>query len=190
MLIIGCINLENTLGEHTWSIGKYASVHGMTSALHEVSLDSILCLHSTIYTHKNVAREEKMLLQIPLPGVLSNNSCCNRNHTRQVYMNPSLDVTGVWKLLFSGSCYDFTSLLKANQHNYRLDEKISVNGYGICMELVCHTHASCRSALMSRRDNWAVLNILSCLHTSNKIISFSMQLKPSKQKQFRSWMQY
>ncbi|POI32910.1 hypothetical protein CIB84_003338, partial [Bambusicola thoracicus] len=27
------------------------------------------------------------------------------------------------------SCYDFTSLLKANQHNYRLDEKISVNGF-------------------------------------------------------------
>lgn len=72
-------------------MGKYATVLGMTSALREVSLDSILCLPSTIYTHKNIAREEEMLLQIPLPGILLN----NRKQTRQVYMNPSLDVTGV-----------------------------------------------------------------------------------------------
>lgn len=51
------------------------------------------------------------------------------------------------------------------------------------MELGYRIDACRRNALMSRRDNWTVLNILSCLHTSNKIVSFSMQLKPSKQKQ-------
>lgn len=53
------------------------------------------------------------------------------------------------------------------------------------MELGYHIDACSRNALMSRRDNWLVLNMLSCIHTSNKFISFLMQLKPSKQKQFK-----